>query len=320
MIFGLINKDSGPGFHRIIVPLLNMPDEDVYITNNVKEEDFEKKKPKAIYYNRLIGDDILKLQSKYQFKIVVDIDDYWELGPDHILYQYHYENRVNEHQIKHFRIADIVTTTHERLAEKIYPYNKNVVVLPNSIPKNNPYFPVVKTTSRYKRVFWQGSVTHEKDIALLANPVKRLDKNKFMMVMAGYMQGEDIWDRMVSMYTNGLKLNGSILQGLPPHLYYSNYQYADVCVCPLVENQFNSFKSNLKILEAAHSCLPVIASHVHPYLNMPGVMYVHNSRHWFNWINAPKDLHEIYAKELKSFVDKYYNFDEINLKRKECFV
>jgi glycosyltransferase involved in cell wall biosynthesis len=315
MIFGLINKNSGPGFHRIMMPLLLMKNTDVYITNAAQEKDFEEKKPMAVYYNRIIGDELIALQKKYHFKIVCDVDDWWELDPFHIMYDFHISNRMAEHQVKHLRIADVVTCTHERLAEKVYPYNKNVVVVPNAIP-NHEYFPVQRTQSEYRRVFWQGSVTHEKDIELLRGPVRRLDRKRFMMVMAGYSEQIE-WERMASYYTDGLRMKGVVLPGLPPHEYYRNYQYADVCVVPLKESPFNSMKSNLKVLEAAHSGLPVIVSQVHPYLDLP-VLYVKNQPDWYRWLNDDAAQQEC-AGKLAEHCKKHYDFDTINEKRKGVF-
>lgn len=318
-IFGLINRESGPGFHRVHVPLLLMPGCDAYITNAVQEEDFEKRKPDAIYYNRIISDEVLRLQGRYHFKVVVDVDDYWELDPHHIMFRHSRDNNLPAHQVKHLQIADVVTTTHERLAEMIYPYNKNVVIVPNAIPKDHPYFPVIKTKSGkgHTRIFWQGSVTHEADINILRCTIKKLDRDKFMMVMAGYTQQIE-WERMADCYTNYKKMPGVVLPGLPPHEYYRNYQYADICVVPLLSTKFNSYKSNLKILEAAHSGLPVIASNVHPYKNMP-VMYAESKADWAKWLNDPA-AHAEYAVKLAEHCDREYNFDTINLKRREAFV
>lgn len=321
MIFGLINKNSGPGFHRIHMPLLMMHDTDVYITNAVTEEDFEKKQPKTIFYNRIISDDILKLQSKYQFKIVVDVDDYWELDASHILYKYHYENRMPEHHMKHIRLADTVTTTHERLAELIYPINRNVVVLPNAIPTHS-YFPRLRlpAANGKTRIFWQGSVTHAKDIELLKGPIQRLDKNKFAMVIAGYMQGEPEWDRMVSFFTKGLRMQGMVLGGSDVNKYYANYRYADICVCPLRESKFNAMKSNLKVLEAAHIGLPVIASYVDPYRNIDGVMYVLKQSDWNKWLNSSRQELFEYANVLRQWVKQHHNFEIINALRKNVLL
>lgn len=317
-ILGLINRNSGPGFHRIMMPLLMMEGPDVYITNSVKVEDFEG--CDYIYYNRVISNEVLACREKYGFKIVVDVDDYWELDYHHIAYKDYLVNDFGSLQKMHLRNADVVTTTHERLAEKIIPYNNNVIVVPNAIP-NHEYFAFNKTESERVRIFWQGSITHEKDIELLRGPVKRLDPNKVMMVMAGYTKHE-AWDRMVSTYTSGLKLNGSILPGTATHLYYHNYSFADICLAPLVESQFNSFKSNLKILEAAHAGLPVIASAVHPYHDMP-VLYAEKQSDWFKYLNKlinNPELRKDIGQNLKEFCNRNYNFQKINQKRKEIFI
>lgn len=317
-IFGLINRNSGPGFHRIHIPLLLMPEVDVYITNAVTEEDFEKRKPDAIYYNRLVSDEVVALQSKYHFRVVVDVDDYWFLDPHHIMFKFSKQNAVPRHQEKNIRNADLVTCTHERLAEQVYKLNKNVAILPNAIPKNAPdFFPIQRTQSAkgHKRIFWQGSVTHEKDVALLRSTIKKLNPTKFMMVLAGYTEQIE-WERMADCFTNYKKMPGVVLPGAGVDKYYSNYQYADVCVVPLLSTKFNGYKSNLKILEAAHSGLPVIASNVHPYKDMEGVMYVDKKEDWLKWLEMPEEW-GVRAELLQSYCDREFNFEVINLKRKE---
>lgn len=319
-IFGLVNKNSGPGWHRIVMPLLMADGPDCYITNAIQEADFEKRKPDAIYYNRLISDEVLRLQSKYHFKVVVDVDDWWHLDPHHIMFQYSKEKNMVAHQIKHLRIADVVTTTHERLAEKVYEFNKNVIVVPNAIPDHAEYFPTKRTESAkgHTRVFWQGSVTHEADIKLLKKTVKKLDREKFMMVMCGLTDQVE-WFRMASTFTDNERMPGVVLPGAPPHEYYHNYQYADIAVVPLLSTKFNAQKSNLKILEAAHIGIPVIASNVHPYKNMPGVCYVNKSEDWYNWINTPMDELRVMARVLQDHCKEHFDFKKINLKRMEAF-
>lgn len=319
-VFGLISKDSGPGFHRIMMPLLLMRDTDCYITNAVEEKDFEKRRPDWIYYNRIISDEVLRLQSKYHFRVAVDVDDYWHLDPHHIMFRYSKQNNMPAHQVKHLRIADLVTTTHERLAELVYPYNKNVVVVPNAIP-NHEYFPILKTSSAegHRRVFWQGSVTHEADIKMLKDTIKMLDRNKFMMVMCGYTNQVE-WERMADVYTNYKKMPGVVLPGMPPHHYYQNYQYADVAVVPLLSTKFNQYKSNLKILEAGHAGVPVIASNVHPYKNIEGVLYVNKKSDWYDHLNLPQSVLDEQAALLKEFCEREYNFETINETRREALL
>lgn len=318
-IFGLVNKDSGAGFHRVMMPLLMMEDINAYITNAVTPADFEDKRPQAIYYNRVVSDDVILHARKAGCKIVADVDDYWLLDPHHIAYRQYRENNFEGLQLKHLHLADAVTTTHARLAEKIYPYNKNVFVLPNAIPQHD-YFTITPAAAERLRIFWQGSITHERDIDLLRNPFKRLDKTRCLMVMAGCTH-HAVWHRMIAAYTNGLQLNGCLLTGCAPTEYYRHYSYADVCVVPLVESPFNALKSNLKILEAAKLGLPVIASHVQPYTGLPGVCYVHKQSDWYKWVTALEDATERTARgqELKAYCDRHYSYTTINKLRRRVF-
>ncbi len=328
-IFGLIKKDSGVDFHRVLMPLLMMPDIDAYITNGITEDDLlglgkypsgrPLPKPNAIYYNRVVNEDIPKLCRKKGIKIIVDVDDFWLLDPHHIAYRDYMANDFADLQRKHLIFADHVTTTHERLAEKIYPYNKRVIITPNAIPQHE-YFTVERTESEYTRLFWQGSITHQKDIELLRGPMRRLDRNHFAAVIAGYTKHE-AWDTMVNVFTNGLRLRGVVLEGKPPQEYYQHYAHADICLCPLLDTPFNALKSNLKILEAAALGLPVIASRVHPYLNMP-VTYVASQKDWYPSIMdiVKGDNMRVRGEYLRDYCNEHFNFERINEKRKECFV
>lgn len=314
-IFGLIQRNSGPGFHRIMMPLLLMPDADVYITNAIEEKDFAERKPDWIYYNRFVSDDVLKACKTHGVKVALDIDDYWHLDPHHISFKESVRLDLPRLQKWHMMMADVVTCTNDRLAEVIYPFNKNVVILPNAIPQHE-YFPVIKTPHPKHRIFWQGSITHEPDIKLLAKTMKQLQPDKFLAVMAGYTP-HVAWQRMGKVFTEWDKKSGVILDGLPPHQYYQNYQYADVCVIPLLSSKFNSYKSNLKVLEAAHSDLPVIASNVHPYKNMP-LLYVNKESDWLKWLND-FDAQKENAVQLAEYCRKNHDYQIINQIRKGVF-
>lgn len=314
-ILGLINKDSGPGFHRIMMPLLMMDGVDCRITNAATQEDVDK--CDIVFYNRVCGDirDYAKAQDK---RIVVDVDDWWELDCHHIAYDTYREHEFGNQQIDHIEQADLVITTHERLEAKIKPYNGRTLICHNSIP-NHKYFDTERTESQLPRIFWQGSITHEKDLMLLRNPFKRL--SNCATIIAGYTK-HDVWGKMVNAFTNGLALPGAVLPGLPPHEYYRNYGAADICVAPLIDSAFNSMKSNLKVLEAAHSGLPIVCSKVNPYLDLP-VLYAEKQTDWFKHLNMlvhDKDARMEYGRVLQEYCQRNYDYKTINQKRYEQFI
>lgn len=322
-IIAFVNNGSSPAYHRIIMPLLLMEGVDVYITNNLRKEDFEKGCD-VFMYNRVFPDhalpEIKELKEKYGFKVCLDIDDHWELDPHHILYDDYIETQFAKRQINQLKEADIVTTTHDRLAIEILPYNKNVHVCPNAIP-NAGQFKITRLPSKFTRLFWQGSITHREDIALLKWPVDKLSDiaGKIKMVMGGYTDGEPEWHNMAMDYTANLKHQYHLLPGKHVNNYYSHYSYADVCLIPLLNSPFNRNKSNLKVLEAANLGLPVIASHVHPYLDLP-VLYAKSSTDWVNHINRlvkSKKRQNDAGQELKEFCNEHYNFNKINEERRQ---
>jgi len=330
--------NNGPAYHRIYMPLMNMDGPDVFITNCLKPEHFEKGCD-LFMYNRVLPEEGMeqfnRMREKYGFQVCVDADDFWELDPHHILYQESIDQGFAQQQIRHLREADVILTTHERLAEQIRmilpPYRvtprfphyapvPEVHVCPNAILRKDQ-FNIIRSRSDKTRLFWQGSITHREDIRLLERPVQALASiaDKIKMVLAGYHEDEQEWHDMVHSYTYNLKHIYKLIAGTDVHAYYGAYAHADICLVPLVNSPFNRMKSNLKILEAANMNLPVIASGVHPYLGMP-VSFCKNSRDWIGHIKRLVQWparREEEGQRLAEYCQEHYNFHKINNERRQ---
>lgn len=322
-IICFVNVNSGPSYHRCIMPLLLMRNIDVFVTNNLLEEHFEKGCD-IFFYNRVLPDHampkIKQLQAKYGFKICLDLDDYWKLDEHHILYQEYRDTAFAKRQIEQITDADVVLVTHCRLAEEVAVYNKNVHVCPNAIPRQGQ-FNIEREPYYLTRLFWQGSDTHRADIALLKTPIDRLGPlaSKIKMVMAGYAEGHEHWYNMVMDYTAQAKHQYKLIPYAKITEYYKAYAEADICLIPLINSRFNRHKSNLKVLEAANLGLPVIASQVHPYLDMP-LLYCRGNSDWVKHISrlvVSRKRQREAGQELAEFCNEHYNFNKINNTRRE---
>lgn len=329
-ILPIIKHGSGCDYHRLVLPLEVMGlDLD---TDEILGELLTK--AKIVIFNRHIDnfEDILIARAKYGFKLIVDLDDYWELYQKHDLYQaFKHFNQGFNIQVA-LANADVITVTTEILADKVRPINQNVYVVPNAIPENYKQFNDLKNESEGKfRLLYAGGSSHFwdiKQIETLFYKIKNsnLDK-KLELHLCGYQKGENsknVWDKILDMFSAKGKIDVRLHGNLPVNKYMNHYNNADLTIAPLERNKFNAHKSNLKILEAGCKKLPIIVSDVPPYsLEVDkSIIKATTSSDWFNKIKYLVD-NPNYAKdkglELHEFVMTNYNMNSANKIRQEIF-
>lgn len=326
-ILGLSGKDSGCGYHRVLLPIAFMPDFKRLVTD-APDEEIINRGWDLLLYNRVcaLDNDWQFTKSNMGVKVVMDIDDDWILPPNHIAN--HNYKLIKDRIIHNIREADLMTTTSERLADKVAKYNTNIQIFPNALPYGLDQFTYEREPSEYVRLFWCGSLTHNHDIEILRNPLKRIDNKNVQMVMGGYNSfnkpSREIWDRMASSFTNNQKINFKILTNEPPTQYMAMYQEADIALIPLEKSDWHSCKSNLKVLEAAAKKIPCIVSAVSPYYDYKDcpVLWVHNQKDWFKHINylvKNEKEREKLGAELFEWANEKFNFRTINERRKAAF-
>jgi glycosyltransferase involved in cell wall biosynthesis len=299
-IVGYMHPQSGVHYHRILVPISMLRHEKTLVTNDqaLMRTRMAEGRLDILLINRNVdtipADELVILRHKYGFKIVLDLDDYWNLDPHHVLF-YDYEH-VKAEILKLLPVADVVTVTHKRLADKCREVtSRPIFVLPNALPYDMDQFADTRTESErgLVRLGWAGGVTHEADINLLRGPMLRMADDSYMASrvearLFGYNEGNprtaQIWQTMASAFTASGRLPFQVFPPLAPKEYMAAYSRMDVALVPLVDSTFNSYKSNLKILEAGAKRIPVVCSQVLPYYEgqeIPGVFFCENQRHWF---------------------------------------
>jgi hypothetical protein len=141
-------------------------------------------------HKQLDGD--LTLANTIKFcgcKLVVDVDDYYDLGNDHPMSATAKAQNWKAPIMEHLKFADMVTTTTEIYRQELLKLNKNVVVIPNSINPQDEQFVPKPTEARRLRFGLICGSSHLNDIKLLEGVVKQLSSetlDKIQFVLCGF--------------------------------------------------------------------------------------------------------------------------------------
>lgn len=271
--------------------------------------------PKSPVYifNRVPGMDlvVLKGMKREGVKVICDVDDFWELNPSHYIYDAWKESRFEEKITESLKIADVVTCTSPLLASKVRPYNRNVVVIPNALPYEFGQFQKSTDKESDSCFVYLGGPSHRSDLALLEGLTSDL-------TIAGYNSTIPEWVKIAQ------ALPGAAFkhQAMPDE-YMKLYDGHRVAVAPLIGNDFNACKSNLKMLEAGCKGIPLIASTTMPYFNpvdLKVVLYANGLLEWRSkmrlLLNNPNMADDLGAA-LAEHVRLHYNLDDANELRRQ---
>lgn len=326
-VLGISQKVSGCGWHRVLLPLAFLPDSYNHVCNVPTEEVLKERDFDIFLFNRFSPFDQNWDEVKKHYKVVMDMDDDWDLPYNHPLHKFYAPQR--ERVINNIAQADLITCTNDRLAQKLRKYHNKVVILPNCIPLGQHQYTEDKNPSDKVRIFWGGGSTHMDDIKLLRGPVKRLHHfDNIEMVLGGYTDSDQIskeyWDKLWSMFTDGGRLPNKKLASTLPNAYMSHFEEADIMLIPLQESDWHACKSNLKILEAASKRVPCIVSKVEPYsvdADAP-VLWVENQKDWYKHltylINNPDERINM-GNDLFEWAKSKYNYEHISKLRREAY-
>lgn len=288
----------------------------------------------------------------------LDLDDYWYLPTNHVASSHYKQWKSSEATELSIKAAHFVICTTEYLALKIKELNTNVYVIENGIDTTDQVWQTNKTESdRIRYGFTQGD-SHLEDIKTVANDVVRSFKDvtffyKAQVCLTGFnavelyqtsktvaMQYEAMLTDKLKVirhshndYFNDLRLLRHTEETNAPYkriwvkdvLEFGNvYNDIDISVVPLIDSEFNSCKSELKMIEAGFKGCAIMVSNVKPYSQH---MTFHNCYSlevrsfydWQKWIfQNPESLKDKTA-QLKEDMAK---FDLVRLtpKRKELYL
>lgn len=306
---------TGIEFHRQYMPFQYMGQvngvSSVYAHNPAKQQEEGAINIQDFNLYHVVRKDVIVKQNKWTdagtinyakengLPIVVDFDDLWRLDSTHALYNYYKQQDVERMSIHWISQADHVTTTTQRLADHIRKYNSNVTVIPNAL---HPIVDQFAWSEPYKypndrvTLGWVGSIHHLNDIKILQDFFTKLWNNQYknMDVLMGGYNSHPIHDQIARIMSGDTVIGRSrlkTLEAMPAIAYAKMYQYIDIALAPLADNEFNRCKSELKLIEAGHFGIPVIASDVYPYNTV--IEHGHNG---FLIKNTLKDVGKVWLK------------------------
>lgn len=183
-------------------------------------------------------------------KVIVDIDDHYNLGNDHPMSITAKKERWQDPIINHLKLADYVTTTTDIFANVLKKHNKNVVVFPNAIdPSSEQFIPHPTKSDKIRFGLICGS-SHLNDIKLLDGLVNQLPKDvldKIQFVLCGFdthgtrtiyypdgkvekreiLPQESVWYEYEKIMTNNFKSVSEPHKNFL-HMFVPNSEYPDI--------------------------------------------------------------------------------------------
>lgn len=158
--------------------------------------------------------------------------------------------------------ADVVTVSTGHLAKKIKTKADNVLVLPNRISKRlwGGELPVRRESKKIRALF-MGTRTHSADFDLIVPAIEAVHRlyPHFSVTLIGVTSEREwpSWVEQVNIPEGSYSRFVPWLRNIVPR--------ADFALAPLVDTEFNTLKSSLKLLDYGALGLPVLASDVSVY-------------------------------------------------------
>lgn len=295
---------------------------------------------------------IIEQLNRLDIPFGLDLDDYWILNEDHILYEHYEKNNISQLVIDSIKAAHFITCTTEVLATKIKEHNKNVYIIENGIDTDDGNWQINRVNSKRTRFGFTQGTTHVPDIFSICHSVQQsLSDDQFQkqgqILLTGFdfgtteMDAVKLYERML---TNELKTITDLkyrkqlkevrnpnainqpyrrVSALPVYSFAKIYNDIDVCVSPLIDSIFNSCKSELKMIEAGFKGCAFMGSNVPAYSHLmtKDNSFDLNEQPFYEWskyiLNNPNIVKDKSA-QLSLDIQKY-SLNLLTDKRKELY-
>jgi glycosyltransferase involved in cell wall biosynthesis len=260
----LAPDNGGCYFYRGYIPLAHLNDLDQIdacgsdVILDYEWFGRENHKFDVIGFQRPMGDEMMNRVNRFKSISYVDIDDNFFALPSHNpcywdLLEYKRTSKkdpIDTHKLALSKI-EIITTTTPQLKEavtKATGRTENIVVIPNAIYQSHSESEIDSQRSSFisKRkisVGWWGGMHHQEDWKVLDDLLVPLVKKYYDKVDFCFLG----WAPLNLMKTGMVQLFPWVNSNNFYDMLFS--LDFDICIAPLVENEFSVCKSNIKFLE-----------------------------------------------------------------------
>lgn len=268
----MLKDQGGCGHWRMVLPARHMDRTGIYIDVTGGAVDFDHLlEYDTIFVQRVHNWDSVEVLRRLKGggkRIIYDIDDDIFAIPEDNPASKAFGRSEQMAAVECMKLSDVVTVStsvlQDRLAQML---NRSPVVVPNAIDPDDNWVPTPMTGSpdEWKRIFWQGSNTHDEDWGECFEAVDQImrERKDVRLVVLGFLPSlvrakvdEPHWAGRVE-----------FMGPMPPEAYFRLIKHirGEVGLAPLRHNWFNWAKSNIKWIENAMTGFPTVASDVQPY-------------------------------------------------------
>jgi hypothetical protein len=327
-ILCLDQEHSGSRFHRLVLPYKELQGKQIDIGEEkatleisfrqcnvyeyvLLEDDFKNNDVIVVnwvYFNPII--EISEWKTKYNCALVQDIDDWIELPKSHINSGSNYEKLIPQAVI-----ADVVTTSTERLSAHFIQFNDMVSISPNYLPNKGQF--VEKPERKKGKVVlgFCGGVSHYNDWMSIKNVINKICNDKTIQekckfVLAGYSDNK-WWNEVKAMFDKK-NIELEIVNALSVEEYMKAYDSIDILLAPLIPSEYAECKSALKVIECGIKHIPIIGSPIYLTKEVPCVLPADSPKSYLDAILdlINDDKYISVGKEMNEAVMALNHFDK----------
>lgn len=283
---------GGCFFYRILMPTeaLRTRGHEVkfFVASNNMDEKFFTFPSVVVYRGTYPFDPIEQIREfkKRDVLVVYDTDDdYLTVNPGNPFQAD--AKKVSAQYISLLKEADVVTVATDVLKDRVKRFNKNVVVVPNSL--NFARFKDRIGDNEKLKIGYSGAASHWEDVSIVLDVIADLQqKYDFEFIIQGmcgtpligemytykYIDREELEPAKRAYYRSALKMYDKLkktkfvhIPFYPPELFPAilSALNLDIAIAPLRSNKFNEAKSCIKFYESAAIGTACLASDVLPY-------------------------------------------------------